>query len=171
MIQKPEYKDIPEYCRYYIDLIKEIDLIEALNKSRDYTLKLMSSVPVEKENFSYGEGKWTLKQVMSHIADCERIYAYRALRFSRKDNTTLAGFEENEYAVNSNTSARSLKEITEEYNTIRSSTIILFEYMTPDMLDFKGIANELVYTPRSLGWMGAGHNIHHCNIIKERYLV
>lgn len=170
MILKPKYEDIPEYCRYYIDLLKDNDLLEALKNSRDYTLKLMSTVPAEKENFSYGEGKWTIKQVMCHIADCERIYAYRALRFSRRDNTKLAGFEEDEYAVNANVSGRSLKEIIEEFKSIRESTIKLYEYMTDEMLDFKGVANEMLYSPRSLGWMGAGHNMHHCNFIKERYL-
>ena len=170
MIHKPDYKSSPEYCLYYFNLVKEDDLTEALEKSRDMTLELISAVPEEKENYCYAEGKWTLKQVMSHIADCERIYAYRALRFSRKDNTQLAGFEEDEYAVNSNTAQRSLKDIIEEYRTIREANIILFGYMTDEMLDFKGLANDMLYTPRSLGWMAAGHNIHHCNIIKERYL-
>jgi uncharacterized damage-inducible protein DinB len=170
MIHKPDNNNSPVYCIYYFNLVKEADLLEALKNSLDMTLEFISGIPPEKENYFYSEGKWTLKQVLSHIADCERIYAYRALRFSRKDNTPLAGFEEDEYAVNANTEKRTLKEIKEEYKAIRESNIVLFKYMTDEMLDFQALANNMLYSPRSLGWMAAGHNIHHCRIIKERYL-
>ncbi len=168
MIKKPEA--MPDYCRYYVNLAKENDLIESLKNSRDMTVKLLSAVPHAKEDYSYAPGKWTIKQLVSHLADCERIYLYRALRFSRKDDTQLPGFEENDYAVNANIENRTLKDLTEEYRLIRESGIVLFSHMTEEMLDYSGIANNVFYAPRSLGWMAAGHNIHHCNILKERYL-
>lgn len=161
---------MPDYCRFYVNLAKENDLIESLKNSRDMTVKLLSSVPHSKEDFRYAPGKWTIKQLASHLADCERIYLYRALRFSRKDDTQLPGFEENDYALNANTENRTLKDFTEEFRIVRESGIILFEHMTEDMLDFTGVANNVFYSPRSLGWMAAGHNIHHCNILKDRYL-
>lgn len=168
MIKKPEA--MPDYCRFYVNLTKENDLIESLKNSRDATVRLLSSVPHSKEDFSYAAGKWTIKQLASHLIDCERIYHYRALRFSRKDDTKLPGFEENDYAANANTEKRTLKDLTEEYRIVRESGIILFAHMTEEMLDFTGVANDVFYSPRSLGWMAAGHNIHHCNVLKERYL-
>ena len=170
IIAKPLQHDTPEYCKYYIALIKETDLIDALLISRDKTVKLFSSISSEKETFYYDEGKWTIKQVLSHIIECERIYIYRALRFSRKDNTDLEGFEENIYAVNSNTSERGIKDLLDEYISVRESTIIFYNYLSYDMLDFKAKANNVFFTPRTIGWMAAGHNKHHNNIIKERYL-
>ncbi|MCE1163906.1 MAG: DinB family protein [Bacteroidetes bacterium] len=168
MIKKPEA--MPDYCRYYVNLAKENDLIESLKNSRDMTVKLLSSVPHSKENYSYAPGKWTVKQLVSHLADCERIYLYRALRFSRRDDTQLPGFEEDDYAKYANTENRTLKDLTEEYKLVRESGIILFEHITEEMLDFSGVANNVFYSPRSLGWMAAGHNIHHCNMLREKYL-
>lgn len=161
---------MPDYCRYYVNLAKENDLIESLKNSRDMTVKLLSSVPHSKENYSYAPGKWTVKQLVSHLADCERIYLYRALRFSRRDDTQLPGFEEDDYAKYANTENRTLKDLTEEYKLVRESGIILFEHITEEMLDFSGVANNVFYSPRSLGWMAAGHNIHHCNMLREKYL-
>lgn len=170
MIPKPNYNDFPPYCRHYFDLVAEDDLMEALKNSRDHTLKFISEIPAAKENFSYAENKWTVKQVLSHIIDCERIYAYRALRFSRKDNTELPGFDEDLFAANANASGRNLQDLAEEYKSVRGSTIFLFEHMTEEMLGFKGMANKLWLTPCAIGFLAAGHNIHHCKIIKERYL-
>lgn len=170
MIPKPNYQDFPPYCHHYFDLVAEDDLMEALKNSRDNTLKFISEIPAAKENFNYAENKWTVKQVLSHIIDCERIYAYRALRFSRQDKTELPGFDEDLFAANTNASRRSLHNLAEEYKAVRESTIFLFEHMTEEMLDFKGMANKLWLTPRAIGFLTAGHNIHHCKIIKERYL-
>lgn len=170
MILKPNKKDAPAYCHYYFDLVTESDLIDALKNSRDKTLQLISEIPAGKENFKYAENKWTLKQVFSHIIECERIYTYRALRFSRQDNTELPGFDENLFAANANASQRNLSDLAEEYRAVRESTILLFRYMSGEMLDFKGAANKALFSPRALGFTAAGHNIHHCKIIKERYL-
>jgi uncharacterized damage-inducible protein DinB len=170
MITKPDYSDLPTNYFYYFNLITETNLMDALKNSHEMTLKLISSIPSEKEDYKYAENKWTLKQVLSHIVDCERIYTYRALRFSRLDNTELAGFDENIYAVNSNASERNLHQFLEEYDNIRKSTINLYSYMTDEMLDFKGIANKVQFTARLIGFIAAGHNVHHCNLITERYL-
>ena len=170
MISKPNLTDVPAYYRAYLDLIKENDLLPFLKNRTEETLKLIGSIPPEKTEYRYASGKWTVKEVFSHIIDTERILAYRALRFSRKDATELSGFDENAYAPNSNTGNRSLQEIASEYTAVRSASIFLFSYMTPEMLDFKGKANKASNTARGLGWMIAGHDVHHCGVIRERYL-
>ncbi len=170
MIIKPSLKDAPEYYHYYFGLSTETDLMDALKNAMSDSLLLFSSVPKEKENYRYQPEKWTLKEVIGHIIDSERIFTYRALRFSRKDKTELLGFSENLFAPNSNAINRSIPEIAAEYKSVRLASIALFKYMNEEMLDFKGTANKVPLSSRCLGWMIAGHNVHHCKIIKERYL-
>lgn len=160
----------PDYCRYYLDLVETGDLISELEKTKQHTLELFDRIRPENENFSYQSGKWTTKEVLRHIVDCERIYSYRAFRFSRFDETELAGFDEGMYIANLNSSLLNLSGLKEDYLSVRSSTISLFKGMTDEMLDFKGTANQGVFSARALGYMCVGHNIHHCNMLKERYL-
>jgi uncharacterized damage-inducible protein DinB len=170
MISKPLGEDIPPYYMKYIDLCPEQDLLDALRASMNDTLGFLACIPAEKENFQYAEGKWTLKEVLNHIIDTERIFAYRALRFSRKDNTELAGYNENIFVPNSNTSERNLQDMAKEYKAVREATLALFEYMNGEMLEFKGTANKFKSSTKGIGWMIAGHNIHHCNVMREKYL-
>jgi len=169
-ITRPHESDIPSYYLNYTKLTEGNDLIKTLDESNSITLDLLKNIPVSKEDYAYAAGKWSIKQVMSHIIDSERVFAYRALRFSRRDATVLPGFEENDYAENANVSGRNLDDIKNEYLAVRDSTIQLYRYMTTDMLDFKGFANEVSVTARAIGWIIAGHNVHHCNVIKDRYL-
>ncbi len=170
MILRPALEDSPVYYHYYFSIVKEEDLFKALNNLLSSTVSFIRSIPPEKENYKYADDKWTVKQVLSHIIDTERIFIYRALRFSRKDATALPGYDENTYAPNANCEHRTLAEMAYEFELVRRSTISLFQYMTDEMLDFKGTANKATVTPRSIGWMIAGHNVHHCRIIGERYL-
>lgn len=169
-ILRPPDAEIPSAYLEYTKLAEGNNLAEALSVSKNMTIDLFDSIPPEKENFCYAEGKWSLKTVLSHIIDSERVFAYRALRFSRFDSTELPGFDENEYAVNCNADARKLWDIRDEYLSVREATVLLFKGMTAGMLSFKGTANELVLTPAALGWIIAGHNVHHCHVIKRRYL-
>ncbi|MGV3631478.1 MAG: DinB family protein [Bacteroidota bacterium] len=170
MITKPDISAVPDYFVYYTGLVQENDLIEALAESREATVELFSSIPVEKEDFAYAPGKWTVKQMLSHLIDTERVFAYRALRFSRHDSTELPGYDENLFARNSNTENLMLERLLEEYRCVRKSTLSLFETMSDEMLDFQGTANKMSCSARALGYMIAGHEIHHCNVLKERYL-
>lgn len=170
MIRKPQPSELPGYYVYYIDLIPENNLQDALTKSHERTLELFSSVPVEKESYAYAPEKWTIKQLLNHIIDSERIFAYRALRFSRYDTTELPGYDEDLYAQHSNTGNLMLERLIEEYSCVRKSTLSLFETMSEQMLDFRGKANRMEVSTRGLGFMIAGHNLHHCKILKERYL-
>ena len=170
MIAKPTYSDAPDQCAYYFDLVTEQDLIAAFKRTAEETVQLFTTVPTEKENYKYAGDKWTIKQLLRHLVDCERVYTYRAMRFSRLDDTELPGFDENNYAGNDNTGQSKLKNLIGEYKAIREATIYLFEGMSDAMLDFKGKANNRTSTARAWGWMAVGHNIHHNNIVKERYL-
>lgn len=168
MITKSAPQDF--YYQRYIDAAPGNDLIEAFHNSEKQTIDLLSGLDAAKEDHRYAEGKWSIKEVLHHIIDAERVFAYRALRFSRKDGTPLPGFEENDYVPNANTSSRSLSDIMEEFKLVRAATVALFRYMDESMLDFAGIASNKAITPRQLGFAIAGHNVHHLRILKERYL-
>jgi uncharacterized damage-inducible protein DinB len=127
-------------------------------------------LPEEKLLFKYAEGKWTIKEVLVHIIDDERIYAYRALRFARNDKTELPGFEQDPYAYYSYANQRTAESIVEEYEAVRLSTIALFNNLSDDAIARSGVANKNEVTVRALGYHIAGHELHHLNIIKTRYL-
>lgn len=170
IIERPNDSDIPELYVGYTKLAEGEQLTEALEHSRQMMKDLFDSIPSSKEDFSYAPGKWSLKTVISHIIDAERVFAYRAMRFSRKDATILPGYDEDLYAANCNADSRKLWDLRDEYLAVRDATMQLFRYLTPDMLSYVGTANELKVTPAVLGWIIAGHNVHHCNVIKRRYL-
>ncbi|NUQ80773.1 MAG: DinB family protein [Bacteroidetes bacterium] len=169
-IIRPGQEDTPPYGWKYINLLPGTDLHHELIRTRDLTVQVVNGIPSDQGHFAYAEGKWTIGELIAHVSDAERVFAYRALRFSRQDTTELPGFDEDWYAPRSHARHRTLDDILHEYVTIRSATLSLFGYLTDEMLDFRGKANKVVYTARSLGWMVAGHNQHHINILQERYL-
>ncbi|MEP0986528.1 DinB family protein [Ekhidna sp.] len=170
MTNKTIYKDAPEYCGYYFDLIQSDDLFSEFEKSKELTLNVFELISPELENYSYLSNKWTIKEVFRHIIDMERIFAYRAFRFSRFDETELSGVEENDYIEKVKQTDVKLSDLQEEYLAVRNSTIWIYRNIKSEMLDFKGTANKQTYTPRTLGFAMIGHNIHHCNFIKTKYL-
>lgn len=170
MINKPDFKTIPEYYHYYTNLVQENNLLNALEKQMLTTILFLKAIPEEIGNFRYAENKWSVKEVISHIMDTERIMCYRALRFSRKDKTELAGYDENLYAPNSNAQNRNVPDMLEEYEAIRRATIHLFRSMNEEMVNESAIANKYSVTVKGIGWMIAGHELHHIKVIKEKYL-
>jgi len=164
------YKDTPDYCHYYFDLIESENLLEELVKSQQITLELFQLITPENENFAYQPEKWTIKEVLRHIVECERVYTYRAFRFSRFDETHLSGFDENIYIENGKMMNQSLSDLKDEYQQVRKASVSLFKNMTNEMLDFKGTANNSSFTARALGFLTVGHNLHHCNFINTKYL-
>jgi uncharacterized damage-inducible protein DinB len=161
---------VPPFYKNYVKQIEETDLLQALRISGHRCLELVHSIPEEKADYRYADGKWSIRELLCHMIDAERIFAYRALRFARNDKTPLAGFEENDYATEANASGRSLQKIVAEIAHLRSSTIDLFESFTPEMLVRKGAANNNELSVIVLGFIIAGHETHHCNVLKERYL-
>ena len=161
---------VPPFYKNYVKQIEETDLLQALRISGHRCLELVHAIPDEKADFRYENGKWSVRELLCHMIDAERIFAYRALRFARNDKTPLAGFEENDYATEANASGRSLQKIVADMAHLRSSTIDLFESFTPEMLTRKGISNKNEFSVMVLGFIIAGHETHHCNVLKERYL-
>jgi hypothetical protein len=170
IIPKPPLADVPEYFHNYFNLAIGNNLIPSLTENQHRVNIFFSAIIPTKESFACANGKWTIKQLLLHIIDSERVFAYRALRFARLDATNLAGFDENNYAQIATGNDRNLASIITEFNTVRNATISLYNTMTPQMLNFKGLANNNVVTANALGWLIIGHCEHHINCINERYL-
>lgn len=161
---------VPPFYKNYVKLIEETDVLQALRLSGARTQLLVHSIPEAKADYRYADGKWTVREVLAHMIDAERIFAYRALRFARNDKTPLSGWDENEYAPYLNASGRSLKKLGDEMVHLRATTVDLFESFTEDMLARKGVANNNEMTVLVLGLVTAGHEAHHRKILAERYL-
>lgn len=161
---------VPPFYKNYVKLIEETDVIQALRLSGARAQILIHSIPESKADYRYAEGKWTVREVLAHLIDAERIFAYRALRFARNDKTPLAGWDENQYAPFLNASGRPLKKLGDEMVHLRSSTVDLFESFTEEMLLRKGVANNNEMSVLVLGFVTAGHEAHHLKILTERYL-
>jgi uncharacterized damage-inducible protein DinB len=170
-ISKPHTDEFPVYYNTYIGKVSIADdLIAALEDSRDKFLSFIKTIPADKLEYRYQEGKWTIKEIIIHLMDAERIFSYRALRFSRGDSTNLSGFDENEYVPNSDAASRSLQSLIDEYAALRQSTIAFFKNISGEMSLRTGMANGREISVRSLGYIIPGHEIHHLAVIKERYL-
>jgi hypothetical protein len=169
-IAKPDEGTYPPYMGAYIKLVKGDNIFEEFFNEHIETMELLTSVDEETLRFRYAEGKWDLREIAQHVIDTERIFSYRALRFSRSDQTPLAAFDENDYAVNSYASHRDINDIVREMSVVRAATVELFKSFTDEMLDKKGTANGKEISVRALLYAIVGHEMHHRNIIEERYL-
>ncbi len=166
------FKD--EYHIFYQPYIDAVNLNESiilnLQNSLNELFAVLGDVPTEKQNFVYAEGKWSLKEVMVHIIDTERIMAYRALRISRQDEINLAGFDEKKYIWNANSKDIKFIDLLKEFSLLRKANILMFKGISNEMLELKGNANDSPISARALGYILSGHVLHHLKIIKERYL-
>lgn len=168
---RPQKQDHIGYFEYYINLVPENDVISALNNNLNFISSFFKSIPSDKADYKYAEGKWTIKQLLNHIIDTERILSYRALRFSRGDNQMVLSFDENLYAENANLSKSDLNLLIEEFETVRKATILQYRQLADKELALKGSSPSGENTVLSIGFMLCGHATHHVNIIKERYLI
>lgn len=162
-----------EYAPYYatyISKVEEADLVEELEISVHEFIKFVQNIPLDKYDYSYAEGKWTIKDIIQHLMDSERIFAYRALRIARNDKTPLASFEENEYAAIAGANQRSIRDLLTELVIVRQSTIALFKTFSEDVLKRIGVASGYDVSVRALGVIIIGHQKHHQRIFMERYL-
>lgn len=172
IIEKPTQGEYPGYAIMYMKLVPDDGLLlKHLRDGFDNMRKLVRTLPEQKLLFRYAEDKWTIKEVLVHIIDDERIYAYRALCFARNEKTPLPGFEQDDYVTFSNANERTIDNILREYEAVRNATITLFEGLDDTALLREGIANNNKATVRALGYHIAGHELHHMNIIKEKYLI
>ena len=159
-----------EYFAHYIGLVNSRDVLTAIEQNHKDFLSLVADIDEEKAMFRYADDKWSVKELISHIIDSERIFAYRALRFARNDKTDLSGFDENDFAAFCGADERSFAAIVDEFDVTRQSSIALFKSFDQDMLLRTGTANQMEIDVTSLGYLIAGHCQHHFNVLKERYL-
>jgi hypothetical protein len=169
MSQRPQANEFPVYYKGYIDSVADDVLIELENQI-EFFPKFLSAISEEKASFAYAEGKWTIKELVGHILDTERIMSYRALRFARQDATALPGFDENDYVKYAHFADRSLQSLVDEFIVLRKSTMYLLKSFNEEELNRSGISNDRPITVRALVYILAGHVNHHQHILKERYL-
>ncbi|MEI7508106.1 MAG: DinB family protein [Flavobacterium sp.] len=171
---KPSQLQSSEFASYYGNYIAQVTneytLIEELEISLHRFIKFVQDIPMDKFDYRYADGKWTIKDIIQHIIDAERIFSYRALRFARNDSTELPGFEENEYVVEANGNQRSIMELLTELSAIRHATLLLFKSFNEEQLVRIGIASNNPMSVRALGFVIIGHQNHHQKIFEERYL-
>lgn len=158
------------FYKGYIDVLDEVELMDMLQRQLKNFPKFIESVPDNRLNFAYANKKWTIAQVLMHVLDAERVFQYRALRFSRGDRTPLPGFDQDLFAAGLNAQRRSKESMIEEYKNIRRSSIALFNDLDAKKLAQTGVASGLEWSVAKLGFVICGHQKHHRNIIRERYL-
>lgn len=166
----PDFATLTIFYKKYVDQVQDMDVMQALHVSGTQTAELVISIPEEKGEFRYAPDKWSIKELICHMMDAERIFAYRALRFSRNDATPLHGFEENDYAPQANAHNRTLQQLIQEMKHLRTTSVDLFTSFTTEMLQRKGMASNNLISVINLGYIIAGHETHHRTILTERYL-
>jgi uncharacterized damage-inducible protein DinB len=163
-------EDYNPFYQTYIDVLGDVELMDMLRRQLKNFPEFLESLPDEKLGYAYAEGKWTIAEVLVHVLDAERVFQYRALRFMRGDKTPLPGFDQDIFVPNSNADRRTKESIIEEYKVIRRSTIALYSNMNGQSLQRKGVASDSPMSVAALGFIICGHQKHHRNVIRERYL-
>ena len=168
LLKPTEYFD---YFSHFLSLVPQDEsIVESLELVFKANLEFFLSIPEDKLEYSYKEGKWTVKELLNHLIDTERIFNYRALRIARNDKTPMEGFDENDYSDHSFANTRSMDSLIKEYKSVKLATISLFSSFSPDVLLREGIASGHNVSVRAIGFIISGHEIHHISVIKERYL-
>lgn len=169
-IARPNADEHSAFYGRYIQLVPDGDIVSILRDQIAGTAGLLRSAPSDRADFAYAPGKWTLKQVVGHMTDVERVMSYRALRFSRNDTTELPGFDENDWVANSNFAGRTLSDLVDEFEAVRAATIHLAKHLDADASSRRGTANGQGVSVRALLYIIAGHELHHAALVRERYL-
>lgn len=167
---RPDLSRVPQFYHNYINQVNEDNLMQAFKNNSTAMLSFLKSIPVEKQHYRYADGKWSIKEVVQHIIDAERIFTYRALRFARKDKTSLPGFDENLFTENSKADNRNWDDLIDEFAAVRRATEILFASFDEEQLNAEGFSNNNSNYVLGIGFISVGHSNHHRNIIEERYL-
>lgn len=167
---RPQKGDYPDYAQKYIDLIEGDDIISILHRTSREMTEVVNSFPQHKGDYTYAEGKWTVKQVIGHLSDTDRIFAYRALAIARGEKQPLPSFDQDLYVLNGNFNSKSLADITYEYRLTREANLLLFRSFDKSVYANRGIAAGYEVTVLGIMFMVAGHQKHHIKILKEKYL-
>ena len=164
-------EEVPEYYIPYINEVNCLDLIVALNENmEEFVDFLEDEIEEEKYNYRYQSNKWSLLEIIQHLIDSERVFAYRALHIARFDSTPLLSFDENAYAKASLADTRNMEDLVQEFILVRKATIKLFESLSDEMLLHKGLVSNQLISTRAIGYIIVGHVIHHVKVIREKYL-
>lgn len=169
-VPRPDATEYAPYYGTYIGKVPEADLLQTLESQRRDTQRLLAGLSEQQALHRYAPGKWSIKEVVGHLADSERVFAYRALRFARADETPLASFDEQAWTPAGKFDARSLQDLAAELDVVRHATIALFGGFDPEALPRRGIASGKPVSVRALAWIIAGHERHHIALVRERYL-
>ncbi|MCU0394193.1 MAG: DinB family protein [Thermoflexibacter sp.] len=169
-VAKPLPSEYASFYAGYVSHIEEGDIVATLRTHQQSTKTLLEQIGEDKANYAYAPNKWTIKEVIGHIIDTERVFAYRFLRMYRGDATPLASFDQDLFVQNSNASKRTLSSLIAEFYAVRESTLLMLDQLEESRLDFEGFMSGKSATPRALLYILAGHEAHHIKILKERYL-
>lgn len=169
-MQNVDLSRVFEYYHKYINLVIEDDLQTAFKKHQTVLASFLKEIPKKKWNYRYAEGKWSIKEVVQHIIDAERVFSYRALCFARKDQTPLPSFDENIFAANSKADERSKKDLIRELKTVQESSALLFSSFDEEQLEQTGIASGKSTYVKGIAYILLGHALHHKKILEDRYL-
>ncbi|OCB78580.1 DinB family protein [Flavobacterium crassostreae] len=163
-----------EYAPFYAGYIKAAEnsnLLEELEICLHEFIKFVQNIPMDKFDYRYAPDKWTIKEIIQHLIDSERVFAYRALRISRKDTTALPGFDQNDYVANSDANLRNLQGLLTELAVVRQASLYLFKSFAKEQLTYTGIASTHAVSVRAIGFIIIGHQKHHQSIFEQRYLL
>jgi hypothetical protein len=169
-MMRPEKSEYAEYYERYVSLVEETDIAAVLENQLNELRELLQTVTEEKSLFAYAEGKWSIRELIGHLSDGERIFAYRALRISRADQTPIEGFEQDGYIENSNFNGVSLADLIAELVHLRQANVVLFKSLSDEAWARTGRASDNTVSVRALAYIMAGHIRHHLKILNERYL-
>lgn len=170
ILTRPTSDEHAPYFAHYINLVPGSDVLGALSEQHTAALNLWHSLTETQGAHRYAPDKWTIKELCGHINDAERIFAYRALRIARGDTTPLSGFEQDDYIATGNFNSRTLSDLAEEYNAIRTATLALFRSFDAEAWNRRGTSNGGPFSVRALAFSIAGHELHHRAILQTRYL-
>jgi uncharacterized damage-inducible protein DinB len=167
---RPTADQFQPYYQRYIDKATGETIADVQKNHAQQILDFFNSIPETKADHAYAEGKWTIKQLVQHLLDAERVFVYRAMRFARKDSLPLQGFDEDMYANNATCANRNLKDLLEELKALRLSTDIFLRSLTDEQLSAVGTANNTTMSVNAIAFVTYGHLLHHMGVVQERYL-
>jgi hypothetical protein len=167
---RPDRSEYDDYYHLYVGQVPDGEIIQTLDSQRYELLSLLQAVSEERGAYRYADGKWTLKEVLGHINDTERVMGYRSLAFARGDRTALPGFEQDKYVSGGNFANRFIEDLVDEFETMRTSHLVLFRTFDEQIWMRRGTASGCEFTTRAIAWILAGHVIHHMAVLRDRYL-
>lgn len=166
---RPAGHECNEYYHRYLSLVPDGDIVTTLEREHPVTLALLETIPAARETWAYERGKWSFREAVGHLVDMERVFSLRALWIARDPDTPLPSFEQNVWAANSNARDRALRDLLDEWASVRAATLTMVRSLDASALLREGMASGMRFTVRSLVWLTAGHELHHRKIFRERY--